>query len=160
MAQVVFYEKPGCPGNARQKELLQRAGHSLEVRDLTTHPWRPEELMAFLGELPVADWFNRAAPRVKSGEVDPDALSPRDALPILLADPELIRRPLLESDGHREVGFLSAVVDQWLGLEPVIPASACGDGGSCGSAGGGSCEPPGRPPTGDLVTLGLGAGGR
>ena len=34
MAKVVFYEKPGCGGNARQKRLLVQSGHELEVRDL------------------------------------------------------------------------------------------------------------------------------
>lgn len=29
MAHLVFYEKPGCAGNARQKALLRAAGHTL-----------------------------------------------------------------------------------------------------------------------------------
>ena len=34
MADVIFWEKPGCAGNARQKALLAAAGHRLKVRDL------------------------------------------------------------------------------------------------------------------------------
>jgi nitrogenase-associated protein len=121
VATVIFYEKPGCAGNARQKELLRRAGHELEVRDLLTWPWTASELRAFFTDLPVADWFNRAAPRVKSGEVVPEAFSPDEALSALLADPILIRRPLMQVDERREAGFLAAVVDEWIGLAPVEP---------------------------------------
>jgi hypothetical protein len=34
MAEVIFYEKAGCAGNARQKALLRASGHQLVVRDL------------------------------------------------------------------------------------------------------------------------------
>lgn len=114
MTHVVFYEKPGCGGNARQKHWLQDAGHSLEVRNLLAWPWTAESLLAFLAPLPVAEWFNRAAPRVKSGELQPDALGRDEALALLLAEPLLIRRPLMEADGERRVGFDPAAVAAWL----------------------------------------------
>ena len=75
MATLTFYEKPGCQGNARQKALLRAAGHQLHVRNLLTEPWTPERLRQFFGALPVAQWFNRNAPAVKSGEVNPDAMA-------------------------------------------------------------------------------------
>lgn len=39
MATAIFWEKPGCQGNARQKEILLASGHELDVRDLLTEPW-------------------------------------------------------------------------------------------------------------------------
>ena len=65
MAKVVFYEKPGCGGNARQKALLRQSGHELDVRDLLSAPWTGETLRSFFGARPVAEWFNGASPRVK-----------------------------------------------------------------------------------------------
>ena len=38
MATVIFYEKPGCVGNAKQKRLLADAGHEVVPRDLLTEP--------------------------------------------------------------------------------------------------------------------------
>jgi hypothetical protein len=38
------------------------------------------------------------------------------ALAMLRAEPLLIRRPLLEADGRREVGFDTEVIAAWLGL--------------------------------------------
>ncbi len=119
MAKVVFYEKPGCAGNARQKALLRQSGHELDVRDLLTTPWTAEALRSFFGARPVAEWFNTASPRVKSGEVRPADLVAEAALALMLADPLLIRRPLIEVDGRRETGFNSALIDAWIGLAPA-----------------------------------------
>lgn len=118
MAHLIFYEKPGCGGNARQRAALQAAGHTLERRDLLAEPWTRDALLAFLAPLPVADWFNRAAPRIKSGEVVPGTLSAECALALLLADPLLIRRPLMHqpADDSRHVGFDTAAVATWIGL--------------------------------------------
>jgi nitrogenase-associated protein len=118
MSQIVFFEKPGCRGNARQRAALEAAGHTLHRRNLITTHWTPESLLAFLAPLPVPDWFNRAAPGVKSGEVQPDLLDADTALALLLGEPLLIRRPLMQcaDDGTRHVGFETAAVDAWLGL--------------------------------------------
>lgn len=121
MANVVFWGRPGCAGNERQKALLRAAGHVVEARDLLAHPWTAAELQPFLRGVPVADWFNRMAPRVKEGKVVPEALGEEEALALLLEDHLLIRRPLLQVGARREVGFLAAVVQDWIGLDPVEP---------------------------------------
>ena len=74
MTHLIFFEKPGCGGNARQRAALEAAGHTLERRNLLTTHWSRDSLLDFLAPLPVADWFNRSAPRIKSGEVNPDTL--------------------------------------------------------------------------------------
>lgn len=120
MSHIVFYEKPGCSGNARQRAVLQAAGHTLERRNLLTTHWTPEALLAFLAPLPVVQWFNQASPRVKAGEVVPAALTAEQALPLLLADPVLIRRPLMQhNNGQRLVGFDMAAVQTFAPLPPT-----------------------------------------
>ncbi|MBL1265709.1 ArsC/Spx/MgsR family protein [Methylomicrobium sp. RS1] len=116
MAVVHFYEKPGCAGNKRQRELLLEAGHILFVHDLLRQPWAetPDKLRSFFGDLPVADWFNRSAPAIKNGEVLPEALDEAQAIALMIADPLLIRRPLLEADGRRRAGFDTETVEAWL----------------------------------------------
>jgi nitrogenase-associated protein len=129
MTHILFYEKPGCGGNARQRALLLSAGHTLDRRNLLTAHWTRESLLAFLGRLPVAEWFNRAAPRVKSGEVRPEAQTVDSALALLLEQPLLIRRPLMQrcDNQSRHVGFDTAAVDSWIGLG-TEPASASLEG--------------------------------
>lgn len=145
MAHIVFYEKPGCGGNARQKALLRAAGHSLEPRDLLRWPWTAESLLAFLAPLPVAQWFNRAAPRIKSGEVQPEALDGAAALALLLDDPLLIRRPLMEvmneHGAQRMVGFDAAHVHAWVGLGEAAPGASDKPLEGCAAAAGRHCAP-------------------
>jgi len=120
MATVIFYEKPGCAGNARQKRLLAEAGHTVVTRDLLTETWTSQSLRPFFGDRPVAEWFNKAAPAVKSGEIDPASFDEAAALEAMIAKPLLIRRPLMQVGDRRETGFEPALVEAWIGLaEPV-----------------------------------------
>jgi nitrogenase-associated protein len=118
MVTLTFYEKPGCSNNSRQKALLIAAGHMIIARDLLTEPWTAERLLAFFGGRPIAEWFNRASPRLKSGEIIPEQLDTDTALQLMLQDPLLIRRPLLEAKGRKEVGFDQNLIHDWLGLTP------------------------------------------
>jgi len=116
MSIVLFYEKPGCINNTRQKVLLAAAGHTVQAKSLLTEKWTAQRLRAFFGDLPVAEWFNPSSPRVREGEVMPEALDAAEALRLMLADPLLIRRPLMEVAGQRRVGFDQDAVDRWIGL--------------------------------------------
>jgi len=118
MAHIRFYEKPGCATNARQKAMLAQAGHRIEALSLLAEPWTIERLGAFFVGVPVNQWFNRASPRVKSGAVDPFRLDADTALALLIDDPLLIRRPLIEVGDRRGAGFDPAVVDHVVGLQP------------------------------------------
>ena len=139
---VVFYEKPGCLTNLKQKELLRAFGHRLDVRNLLAEPWSPERLRPFFGERPVAEWFNPTAPRVKSGEVRPQELDEVQALKLMVDDPLLIRRPLIETRAGRCSGFEPRVVLALLGFEPSVAE----DLQSCSKPGPNAwCEPPGAP---------------
>jgi hemoglobin len=124
MALIVFYEKPGCGGNAKQRALLEAAGHTLDRRNLLATDWTSERLLAFLSERPVTQWFNRAAPSVKAREVVPEQLGRDEALALLVADPILIRRPLMQrEDGATMVGFDPDEVDRFVGLNGRVRAS-------------------------------------
>ena len=110
MAVIIFYEKPGCGTNARQKRALEAAGHTVIPRNLLTEPWTAERLRCYFGDTPAASWFNPAAPRVKSGEVDPEKVDSKAALALMLVEPILIRRPLIDVDGQRSAGFDSDLI--------------------------------------------------
>jgi nitrogenase-associated protein len=119
MATVIFYEKPGCINNTKQKALLKAAGHSVEAHNLLTEEWKLETLRSFFGDLPVTDWFNYTAPRIKSGEIIPAQLDAETALSLMIQDPLLIRRPLMQVGDRREVGFDQNQISAWIGLAAV-----------------------------------------
>lgn len=127
---VTFWEKPGCKGNARQKGLLIASGHKVDVRNLLEEPWTAERLKGFFAGLEVRNWFNRSSPRIKSGEIVPERLEAQAALALMLADPVLIRRPLMEAAGQRCAGFDPERLRGWIDirselLENVDPPETC-----------------------------------
>src|SRR6266702_4591001 len=125
MATITFYQKPGCKTNARQKQLLEAAGHIVSAKSLLTEPWTDERLRQFFGSTPVVSWFNPSAPRIKSGEIDPAAFDASAALAILVGDPLLIRRPLVEATGQRCAGFDREPVTSLLGDVADPDAESC-----------------------------------
>jgi len=122
LAHILFWEKRGCAGNARQKALLVASGHDIEARDLREEAWTPERLRPFFGDTPISAWFNRNSPRLANGEVRPAGLDEAAAMALLLADPLLIRRPLMQVGERREAGFEPARVRDWIGLRTDRPA--------------------------------------
>lgn len=122
MSTITFWEKPGCGGNARQRAMLEAAGHTLVVKNLLVEPWTRQRLLDFFGPRPVAHWFNRAAPEVKSGELVPESFDAATALSLMVNHPLMIRRPLMQTeDGSKMVGFVLEEVDAWVGLGDAWP---------------------------------------
>jgi nitrogenase-associated protein len=122
--KIVFYEKPGCINNGKQKNILSAAGHELECRDILRHPWQEEELRAFVRGKTVTEMMNHTAPAIKNGEIDPAALTVQQAITLMLSDPILIKRPLIEVEGLFIQGFnhprLQQYLGEWDGGEDVI----------------------------------------
>ncbi|NJM97034.1 MAG: hypothetical protein HC800_07505 [Phormidesmis sp. RL_2_1] len=116
MAIIDFYEKPGCIGNAKQKKILQDAGHILNVHNLLTEPWTSATLRPFFTDRPVAEWFNPTAPPITRGEICLHNIDADAALTAMVAQPILIRRPLLQVGDRRIAGFDLAMLDRWIGL--------------------------------------------
>lgn len=118
MARIIFYEKPGCINNARQKKLLRAAGHIVVAKDLLAEDWssNPELLREFFTGTPVAQWFNLSAPAIKQGLYHPETVAAEQAICLMLADPLLIRRPLMQVGSEKRAGFNEREVDSWIGL--------------------------------------------
>jgi nitrogenase-associated protein len=126
LAIVLFYEKPGCGTNARQKRMLEAAGHAVIAVSLLEEPWTAGRLLSFFGDTPVAAWFNLAAPRVKSGEIDPETIDAASALDAMVKDRLLIRRPLIEADGQKCAGFdREPVTSLMAGTQPREIVEGC-----------------------------------
>ncbi|TLU87974.1 MAG: arsenate reductase family protein [Chlorobium sp.] len=130
MATVLFYEKPGCINNTRQKAMLESSGHIVECINLLEYPWSKEELEQYLGTKPVSECFNLAAPTVKSGEIDPFSFMREDAIALMIEEPLLIKRPLMKIGNHYLQGFDITSLSTLISLEPI----ECGEQGEQSSA--------------------------
>jgi len=138
MKRILFYEKPGCINNTKQKKLLAEAGYQVEARDLLAESWTREMLEPYFAGMAVAQRFNQSAPQVKSGEVDPENLSEDEAYRLMVDEPLLIRRPLMKIGDHYLVGFEEARVEQVLAL--TGGGAMHGDLEACPRTSGHSCD--------------------
>jgi nitrogenase-associated protein len=121
---VVFYEKPFCVANAKQKQILRQSGCTLIERNLIEHGLDSETLRSFMGDKKVADWFNPAAPAIKNGEIFPESLNEAEAMELLMSNPILIRRPLMVIGTEKLCGFdadkVSEVLERYVEPMPKI----------------------------------------
>lgn len=122
MSCIVFYEKPGCATNRLQKQLLRATGLELDVRDLLSEHWTAEQLRPFFTDKPVAEWFNLSAPAIKYGELDPQNLTPEEAMELMIKNPLLIRRPLIRHGSHFMAGFDLAALSKELPCRGKFPS--------------------------------------
>lgn len=124
MKLIVFYEKPFCTANAKQKAILRKSGCTLIERNLLEHALDADALRSFMGDKKVTEWFNPVAPAIKNGHLLPDSLNEVEAIELLMNDPILIRRPLMIIGTEKLCGFdaqkVSEVLDRYVEPMPKI----------------------------------------
>lgn len=119
---VIFYEKPGCKTNKKQKKMLRSSGCVVIERNLLQHGMRSDELYSFFKNRPIQDWFNPNAPQIKRGQIDPAKLSEEEAVNLLFLEPILIKRPLMLINKERICGFEQAKIEKLLDVSFDTPA--------------------------------------
>ena len=117
MKELIFYEKPGCHGNARQKELLRSHGYHLMVKSIIDEKWTAKKLRPYFGHKRLEDWFNMNAPLVRDNMINFNELDEESALDLLIADPILIKRPLIEYNKVKYSGFDDNVYRELIGIQ-------------------------------------------
>lgn len=110
----LFFEKSGCGGNARQKELLKKHNITFEVRDLLNTKWSYEDLVGYFDGLEIVDMFNSFAPQIRDREIDITKLSKDEAINLMIKNPILIKRPLMQINGTKICGFDIDKINQLL----------------------------------------------
>ena len=135
-ARVIFYEKTGCSGNNRQKELLRTHGIALDVRSLLDENWDKESLEAFFEGLDPKEMLNPFAPQLKDGSFTIEGYSKESLIEKMLKEPILIRRPLLQIGAVKLCGFDIAKLNSLLHVKMPIPKNinACLSSDACNNA--------------------------
>nr|WP_321453774.1 ArsC/Spx/MgsR family protein [uncultured Carboxylicivirga sp.] len=119
--EVHFYEKPGCINNTKQKILLKDKGYKVIAYNILKESWTKERLELFIKERPLIECFNSSAPRIKSGDVNPQVLSYDETIAAMLDDPYLIKRPLIRVGNNYGCGFDSELAKEL--MNDVIDAA-------------------------------------
>lgn len=134
--QVIFYEKTGCSGNARQKALLREHGISLEIRSLLDTKWTKATLEAFFEGLTLKEMLNPFAPQLKDGTFKLEEYTKESLIEKMLELPILIRRPLLQIGETKLCGFDIAKLNTLLHVKMLVTENinACLSELSCNNA--------------------------
>lgn len=128
-----FYEKTGCSGNAKQKELLKSHNISFSVKSLLDTSWSKESLGEFFKGLDIKDIFNPFAPQIRDKEIDINSLSKDEAIELMIKNPILIKRPLLDINGVKVCGFDIEKINELLNvnIDTNKKLNTCSSSDSC-----------------------------
>jgi nitrogenase-associated protein len=131
----IFYEKTGCSGNAKQKELLKKHNISFTVKSLLDTKWTFEVLSEFFIGLDVKDIFNPFAPQIKNEEINILNIKKDEAINLMIKEPILIKRPLLEINGVKLCGFNIEQINNLLNtkIDTNKKLNTCSSSDSCTS---------------------------
>ncbi len=87
------------------KAELSQGGVEFDERDFFAEPFTVDELRDVIGARPVSDFFSWRSPSFRKMGLDRDALSDDRLLELMVEEPRLIRRPLIQTgDGDLIVG--------------------------------------------------------
>ncbi|HFU76519.1 MAG TPA: arsenate reductase family protein [Arcobacter sp.] len=124
---MIFYEKTGCTGNKKQKELLIKNGIDFETRSLLDTKWNKKTLESFFEGLELHEIINQFAPKIKHNEIDLTTISKDKMIELMISEPILIKRPLIEIGTYKICGFDIDKINNYLltNLNPNNTISVC-----------------------------------
>jgi arsenate reductase (glutaredoxin) len=103
--EILFYEKTGCMGNAKQKKLLSDYGIKFKILSLLDTKWNFENLSDFFNGLTKDEIINPFAPSEELEKIDILSISKDDLINYMIKHPILIKRPLISIGEVKICGF-------------------------------------------------------
>lgn len=86
------------------KASLSQDGIEIEERDFFKDNFTEAELRDLLGNSPPADVFSWRSPSARKLGLDRDAVTDDELILLMLEEPRLIRRPLIQVEGRLIIG--------------------------------------------------------
>ena len=86
------------------KASLSQDGVELEERDFFKDSFTEAELRELLGDTPPADVFSWRSPSARKLGLDKDTVTADELVSLMVGEPRLIRRPLINVEGRLIVG--------------------------------------------------------
>ena len=94
---------------------LSQAGVELEERDFFQDRFSEEELRRLLGDRPPSDFFSWKSPSFRALGRPPESFTDEELLQLMLQEPRLIRRPLIQVGDRVIVGTDKKAVEELFG---------------------------------------------
>jgi arsenate reductase (glutaredoxin) len=106
---TILYGIPNCDTVKKARRWLESQGIGYRFHDFRADGLRPAQVKTWLGELGVESLINKRSTSWKNLSADQQTgLNEQSAVQLILDNPTLIKRPLLEKDGQYLVGFQAA----------------------------------------------------
>lgn len=102
---ITIYHNPRCSKSREGIKTLEASGKQFEVREYLKEPFSEEELSSLLKKLNFAPIeLVRTQEKIWKEEYSNRDLNDEELVRVMLENPKLIQRPIVEKDGKAVVG--------------------------------------------------------
>jgi arsenate reductase (glutaredoxin) len=103
--KVLFLQKPTCTTCRKAKKFMERRGFQLYFRDLAKERLSSAELEKLIGRRDHTDFLNTRNETFRKKKMKDNPPSRKEAIRMMVKEPNLIRRPVIVGGGRVVVGF-------------------------------------------------------
>jgi Spx/MgsR family transcriptional regulator len=103
--KVKFLHKPSCTTCRKARSYMEQHGFGMEFRDLGKERLSPEELEKLIGDRDHTQFLNTRNELYRRKNMKENPPSRKEAIRMMAAEPNLIRRPVILLGGRVVLGF-------------------------------------------------------
>ncbi len=102
---VLFLHKPTCATCRKARHFMEKRGYHLQFRDLWKERLTAAELEKLIGDGDHIDFLNKRSNLYLQKKMREKPPSRREAIRMMVKEPNLIRRPVIVAGGRVVLGF-------------------------------------------------------
>jgi Spx/MgsR family transcriptional regulator len=103
--RVKFLHKPSCTTCRKARSYMEKRGLGMEFRDLGKERLSSEELEKLIGDRDHTEFLNTRNELYRRKNMKGNPPSRKEAIQMMAAEPNLIRRPVILAGGRVVLGF-------------------------------------------------------
>jgi|ERR1700728_217344 len=103
--KVKFLHNPSCTTCRKARSYMEKCGFGMKFRDLGKERLSPEELEKLIGDRDHTQFLNTRNELYRRKNMKENPPSRKEAIRMMAAEPNLIRRPVIVAGGRVVLGF-------------------------------------------------------
>jgi|ERR1700722_2042050 len=109
---VKFLQKPSCTTCRKARSYMEKCGFGMEFRDLGKEQLSSAELEKLIGDRDHSEFLNTRNELYRRKNMKENPPSRKEAIQMMAAEPNLIRRPVILAGGRVVLGFDKDGIDR------------------------------------------------
>ena len=109
---IAFLQKPSCTSCRNAKAYMEKCGFDLRLRDIGKDRLRPEEIETLIGDRDYRQFLNTRNELYRRNNMKENPPSRAEAVKMIAAEPNLIRRPIIIAGNKIILGFDQERIDE------------------------------------------------